>query len=50
MSGEGVSARRIEPGWDEAEDRGLGIGLNSFALALRERDVRRGEAGRLAVN
>jgi len=50
MSGEGVSARRREPGWDEAEERGLGMGLNSEALALRERDVSKGEAGRLAVH
>lgn len=50
MSGEGVSARRSEPGWDEAEESGRGMGLNSEALALREREVRRGEAGRLAVH
>ena len=38
-SGEGVSARRLanEAGFDEAADRGLGVGLNSEAFALRRR-------------
>ena len=51
-SGEGVSPRSAarEPGLDEAADNGLGIGLNSEALALSSRGEERGEDGRLTAN
>ena len=50
-SGEGVSERRREVGVvDAAADKGLGMGLNSLALALNRRGEEMGEAGREAVN
>lgn len=50
ISGDGVSARRSEPGWEEAEESGRGMGLNSDAFAFSEREVSNGEAGKLAVH
>jgi hypothetical protein len=35
---------------DAAADKGLGIGLNSFAFAFNRRGEEMGEAGREAVN
>ena len=49
-SGEGVSALSSEPGCEEAEESGRWMGLNSEALALSEREVSSGEAGREAVH
>jgi hypothetical protein len=49
MSGDGVSARK-PAGFDEAAERGRGMGLNSVAFAFKRRGEDNGEAGRLAVN
>jgi len=49
-SGEGVSALRRDAGCEEAEERGRWMGLNSDALALSEREVSNGDAGRDAVH
>ena len=51
-SGDGVSALKLarEPGFEEAEDKGRGIGLNSCAFAFSRRGDDKGEAGRLAAN
>lgn len=48
-SGDGESARNRDPG-DDAADKGRGMGLNSWAFALRSLGEDNGEAGRLAVN
>jgi hypothetical protein len=39
-----------EPGLEDAEERGRGIGLNSEALAFRRRGEDKGEEGRLDAN
>ena len=50
ISGGGVSVRLMnEPGVVAAAERGLGIGLNSLALALRRRGEDNGDAGNDAV-
>jgi hypothetical protein len=51
-SGDGVSALILakEPGLEDAEERGRGIGLNSEALAFRRRGEDKGEDGRLDAN
>jgi hypothetical protein len=48
-SGDGVSALMLakEPGLEDAEERGRGIGLNSEALAFRRRGEDRGDDGKL---
>lgn len=52
MSGDGVSALRLanDPGLEDADDKGRGMGLNSEALAFRSRGDDNGDDGRLAAN
>ena len=51
-SGDGVSALRlvIQPGLDDADESGRGMGLNSEAFAFKRRGDERGDEGRLAAN
>jgi len=51
-SGDGVSALILarEPGLEDAEERGRGIGLNSEALAFKRRGEDKGDDGKLEAN
>jgi hypothetical protein len=49
MSGNVVSARSRTPGFEDAAERGRGMGLNSVAFALSSLGEDKGNQGRLAV-